>query len=139
MNRTKLIIFTGFAVCIGCGPRSDRLPISGTVTLDGAPLDTGSIRFTSIGTDNVSATGAMIQNGQFNIAAAKGLSPGSYHVQISAPDNSAPAVTVRGPHGEPGIPTQPERIPPEYNVESTKSIEVTADGDNHFEFMIDSR
>jgi hypothetical protein len=125
--------------CAGCGPRSDRLPISGEVILDGVPLDAGSIRFSSAGGEKISATGALIQNGEFNIPADKGLPPGTYHVEITAPDNSAPPVTIRGPQGEPGIPTQPERIPPEYNVESNKSVDVTADGDNHFEFEIISR
>src|SRR4051794_28910528 len=35
------------AFVTGCGPKSDRLALDGTVTLDGKALDDGSIRFSS--------------------------------------------------------------------------------------------
>ena len=125
--------------CAGCGPRSDRLEINGEVTLDGAPLSGGSIRFTSLDTEKIVASGAMVENGKFQIPQEKGLTPGKYHLEINAPDNDAPPIIVRATPGGPGIPTQPERIPPEYNDNSDKKIEVTADGDNHFVFDIVSR
>src|SRR5687768_6501575 len=112
------------ALYAGCGKQSDRLPISGEVTLDGAPLDSGAIRITSIGGEKVLATGAMIENGQFDIPQSKGLPPGTYHLEITAPDNSAPPVLSRGEPGERGVPTQPDRIPPEYNAESQKTVEL---------------
>ena len=129
----------GLLALLGCGPRSDRLAISGSVKLDGTPLDGGSIRFTSLSAEKKLASGAMVQNGEYNIPQEKGLTPGTYHVEISAPDNAAPPIMVRATPGGPGIPTQPERIPPEYNVDSKQTIEVTADGDNHFDFDIVSR
>jgi hypothetical protein len=124
---------------VGCGPHSDRLEISGEVTLDGQPLSGGSIRFTSLDREKVAASGAMVENGQFLIPQEKGLTPGKYHLEINAPDNDAAPIIVRGEPGGPGIPTQPERIPPEYNTSSNKTIEVTADGDNHFVFHIMSQ
>jgi hypothetical protein len=123
----------------GCGPRTDRLPVSGNVTLDGVPLEDGVIRLTSVGTERILASGAMIQNGEFDIPADKGLRPGTYHVEINAPDESAPPMITRQTPGGPGIPTQPDRIPPEFNVDSQNTIEVAADGENHFEFEIVTR
>ena len=38
----------------------------------------------------------------------------------------------------PGFPVAPDRIPPEYNVESNLMVEVTADGENEFEFAVAS-
>lgn len=122
-----------------CGPRSDRLQITGKVSLDGVPLDGGTIRFTSLAGQKLLASGAVVQKGEYRIPAEKGLSPGSYHVEITAPDSSAPRVMVRATPGGPGIPVAPERVPAEYNVDSKKTIEVTADGDNHFVFDILSR
>ena len=58
---------------MGCGPRSDRLEVAGTVTLDGAPLDGGSIRLTSVGGEKLMAAGAMIQKGEYLIPQEKGL------------------------------------------------------------------
>jgi hypothetical protein len=121
----------------GCGSRSDRLAVTGEVKLDGAPLDDGSIRLTSTGSGKLFASGAMIQNGKFQIPQEKGLPPGTYRVEISSPDTSVPPVVYKGAPGEPTLPpTAPERIPPEYNSNSKHSIEVTTDGDNDFKFDI---
>jgi hypothetical protein len=123
----------------GCGRRTDRMKVSGSVTLNGAPLDSGSIRFVSVGREKLMAAGATVLNGEFKIPKEKGLTPGTYHLEINAPDTKAPPVMVYATPGGPGIPTQPERIPAEYNVDSKKTIEVTADGPNHFEFAIIGR
>jgi hypothetical protein len=130
----------GIVLMSGCGPRSDRLEVTGNVKLDGAPLDQGSIRFTSTGTEKLSASGATIANGEFHLPQEKGLPPGAYLVDISSPDTSAPLAVQKSPPGEPALPpTARERIPAEYNSDSKHTIDVTADGDNHFEFDIHSR
>jgi hypothetical protein len=136
---TAIILFAiGLAATTGCGPRTDRLELSGHVTLDGQPLDSGSIRFTSQGSQKLMASGAVITGGEFNIPREKGLPPGTYSVEVSAPDTSAPLVSQPAAPGEPRLPpTAPERIPAEYN--ENRSIEVTVDGDNHFRFDIESR
>ena len=82
------------------------------------------------------ASGAMINNGAYHIPREKGLLPGTYHLEINAPDNAGPPVMARNTPGGPGIPVAAERIPPEYNINSNKTIEVTTDGDNHFVFDI---
>jgi hypothetical protein len=133
------MIVCGLLLAAGCGPRSDRLQVSGTVTLDGAPLEGGSIRFTSVGGDKLMAAGAMIQNGAYLIPKEQGLPPGTYHLEINSPDSDAPPVIVRQTPGGPGIPVAPDRIPPEYNLESDKTIEVTVDGANEFDFNITSQ
>jgi hypothetical protein len=124
---------------VGCGSSSDRLAISGEVTLDGVPLGSGSIRFTSLESQKLLASGAVIQNGRYSIPAKKGLWPGTYRVEMSSPDLAAPPVMVRDTPDSMGIPAAPDRIPPEYNVNSEKTIVVTIDGDNHFVFDIASR
>jgi hypothetical protein len=135
-----LLVAVGFFALGGCGPRSDRLEISGEVKLDGAPLDSGSIRFASTGGEKIFATGAMITNGEYYIPQEKGLPPGTYQLEINAPDTDAPLVVYPSAPGEPRAPpTAPERIPPEYNVNSKHRVEVTEDGDNHFTFEIVSR
>jgi hypothetical protein len=123
----------------GCGPHTDRRAVGGKVTLNGAALDEGEIRFASVGGEKVSASGAHIANGQYQIPQEKGLRPGTYRVEISAPDNSKPAVAYSAPGQPRGPATAPERIPAEYNDKSKKTVEVTADGNNHFEFDITTR
>lgn len=124
---------------VGCGPRSDRQSVSGAVSLNGAPLDNGTIRFTSQGGATLQATGAMVQAGSYLIPAEKGLLPGIYHVEISSPDAKAKPIMAQAYAGGPSIPVAPDRIPPEYNSKSDKTIEVTLDGDNEFDFDIASQ
>lgn len=139
MSRAVVLIVAGVLLAAaGCGPASDRLPISGEVTLDGAPLDSGSIHLTSKGGERLAATGASIVNGEFQIPQEKGLPPGTYFVEISAPDTAAPLVSYQAGPGQPRLPpTAPERVPAAYNANRT--IEVTVDADNHFKFEIDRR
>jgi hypothetical protein len=140
MSATIGVLGIVLAMSTGCGPTSDRLAVSGEVTLDGAPLDQGAIRLTSTGTEKLRASGGIIQNGEFDIPQEKGLPPGTYLVEISAPDLSVPPVVYKGAPGEPALPpTAPERIPPEFNVNSKKTVDVSADSDNHFVFDIKSR
>jgi hypothetical protein len=132
---TSLVI-AGLLPLTGCGPKTDRLAISGKVTLDGQQLDRGSIRFTSEAGQKLLVSGALIKEGQYNIPLEKGLLPGKYRVQITSPDLDAPPVMTPPTDAGPGTPVQPERIPPEYNVKSDKTVEVTTDGDNLFVFEI---
>ena len=134
-----LMTTLGVLFSSGCGPRTDRLPISGRVTLDDMPLDRGSIRFTSLEGEQLLASGALIREGRYNIQRDKGLRPGRYRVQITSPDMEAPPVMAPKTPSGPSFPVPPERIPPEYNVESDKTIDVTANGKNDFVFEIKSR
>jgi hypothetical protein len=140
-NRNSSLLL---AICVsglvGCGPHTDRLPVGGKVSLDGQPLDQGSIRFASSGGGKVVSSGAVIKDGEFQIPREKGLPPGTYHLEVSSPNTKVPPVAYRAAPGEPASPpTAPERIPAEYNVDSKKTVEVAADKDNNFEFDIVSK
>ncbi len=82
--RLKYALTITVVVLSGCGPQSDRLAISGKITLNGAPLDSGSIRFTSVAGQKLFASGAVVENGEFDIPQEKGLPPGTYQLEISA-------------------------------------------------------
>jgi hypothetical protein len=118
----------------GCGPKSDRLAVSGNVSLNGTPLDNGTIRFTWIGSEKLATSGALIQSGAFFVPQEKGLLAGSYQVEINSPDSVAPPILDRPS----GMLMAPERIPAAYNSESKQTIEVSIDGDNEFHFDISS-
>ena len=130
------LVHAAIFVVVGCGPHSGHLAVSGRVTLDGVPLDSGSIRFNSLEGQQLSASGALIEDGQYYVPQEKGLLPGTYRVEMTSPDLAAPPVMVRETPDGPGIPAAPNRIPPEYNIDSQHTVEVTADGDNYFEFEI---
>jgi len=123
-------------VATGCDSPTGRMEVSGEVSFNGTELKRGSIRLTLMGGEKLFSSGAMIRDGKYLIPREKGLWPGKYHVVISAADEDAPKVTVRDSSGRPVAPVAPELIPPEYNINSQESIEVTSEGENHFEFDI---
>ena len=125
-------------VAAGCGGTNplDRKALDGDVTLDGQPLARGSIEFVPTDGGPVSS-GAVIRQGKFAIAEKQGLPPGAYQVRVYSPTRSASPATPeeaieRGDSLEPGI----ERIPPRYNTATQLTAEVTASGENEFQFTL---
>lgn len=116
----------------GCGNSNPlgRQAVTGTITLDGQPLERGTIEFTPQGPGT--ASGATIENGQFFIPADKGLPPGDYLVRISAANDDAEPMDMPGESSK----VAPELIPPEYNTESQQTFTVSTDGENEFSLDI---
>lgn len=143
-----MILVLSFTACllgtVGCGAENKmgRLALSGTITLDGQPLDYGSIEFypEDIQGDStgVSAGGVVSEDGSYSIPEAKGLPPGKYVARIySAFEKSE----TKGPvHLGPGpIVVHKERIPPEFNTQSKQIVEMTVAGPNTFDFNIKTK
>lgn len=118
----------------GCAkqPADGRQSVSGKVTLKGAPLDNGSIQFLPPDAGGA-LSGGVISKGEYSIPAKQGLPVGKYKVFISAAASGASA-TEEMP-GDAG-PEAEELIPPEFNVNSDKTVEVAADKENVFNFDI---
>jgi hypothetical protein len=120
----------------GCSdPYAGRYAVSGTVKLEGQPLDDGSIMFVPLdGQDTRS--GAGITNGEYNLPRQHGLKPGWYLVQLTSGDGKTPAreEDIGGPSSTNIVSV--DRIPPEWNVESKQKKEVTSSGPNQFDFDI---
>lgn len=123
---------------LGCGPKSDRLRIRGVVRLDGAAVERGSIRFTSLDQSSSMSAGAMIRDGEFDIPQQRGLPPGEYRLSISSPDRTGPKVPYSAGPGRPTIMVTRDRVPSGYNTESQHTIELEASKKNYFEFDIAS-
>ena len=128
---SRLAVILLFCGCVGCGNPDGPFAISGTVLLEGQPLEQGSITFSSITAGSRNSTGGAIVNGAYSIAAEDGLAPGTYQVKISAADtsNATPA----------GLPANglafPSLIAPEFN-DANHQVEVTRDGPNVFPFEV---
>lgn len=63
----------------GCGPTP--MAVEGRVTLDGVSLDEAAVLFVPLDAER-KKTGCSIRAGQFSLAAADGLLPGRYRVEI---------------------------------------------------------
>jgi hypothetical protein len=57
---------------VGCSS-DGRMPVSGAVTLDGKPLESGAITFQPVAASAGHNAGEKIENGQFRLSAAHGL------------------------------------------------------------------
>lgn len=115
-----------------------RKEISGTVKLKTEPIDDGTIEFIPLSGNQETKSGAQILKGSYKIPAEFGLLPGKYRVSITAGDGRTRAAA--NPEEPPG-PTganivSKDRVPKEYNIESTQEVEVTDKGPNVFNYDI---
>src|SRR5207244_576719 len=80
MLKHNLPILAIAAIASFCGCGSDplgRRAISGTVNVDGAPLEKGQIRFQPI-EKQATSEGAVVTGGKFSVPREHGLVPGKY-------------------------------------------------------------
>jgi hypothetical protein len=87
--------------CSGCSdPGPKRFPISGTVTLDGQPLDRATLILTPQGPGRAAA--ACIDAGKFELTSLDGPTQGTSHIRInpldpmSADRNDGPNTSRQG-------------------------------------------
>ena len=134
---TCCALLLGLLSAGGCGgPDDPTLPISGTITLNGKPVEHGDIEFGGH-ENNGLRRGAMIVNGKYKTAPMQGLLPGKYTVRIfsvaAGPDDPVPDVMPGEQSYGKGV---YDKIPPEYNMRSKQVVTVTAEGPNEFNFDI---
>ena len=74
------------ASTLGCG--SSELSLAGRTLVDGAPMDSGTIRFDSLDAPvdgkGSKGVGAKVEDGVFRLPAGHGLTPGKYRVSATA-------------------------------------------------------
>jgi hypothetical protein len=122
-----------FLLC-GCSEGNvGRRAISGNVTFQGQPLDYGAIRFEPTDVAKGVGGGAAITQGKYSIPEKLGLPPGAYKVWITASGPAAEAPVDEAPGETPRGMAQ-ERIPPQYNVQTTLVADVPATGETEFNF-----
>ena len=111
----------------GCGGEGTR-PVTGAVTMDGAPLAKVTITFYPVEGGRANSIADTNEQGEYALrytSKAKGAIPGKYQVLISKTKKVASGETV-------------ETIPLRYNSKSELVAEVTNSGDNVFNFNLTS-
>jgi hypothetical protein len=138
---TRLAGFSCLVLCLalgGCGAPSDDLPrqaLSGTVTLNGQPLEVGIIQFQPASDQEPVPAGAEIKDGAYKVPRDQGVTPGNYRVFItSSGSKNQPALTPAESSGEKMPKVMPDLIPEEYNLKTTLTAKVEAGKDNKFDF-----
>jgi hypothetical protein len=129
-SRLFVSLTVGLALAAaGCDRGAALYPVSGSVTLDGAPLPEGDILLVPADT-SIGPEGGQIKDGKYNLKAREG----KVQVQISASK-----IKPGGAKGAGGEPVAEEYIPAKYNVESTLSAEIKSSGENKFDFALESK
>ncbi len=141
MRLSPFLSLTTIAICCflsGCGDKKPvdtgppRIPVSGKVTLDGKPLENGTISFEPKA-EGLRPTGGPIENGTYNVPQEKGGNAGLYLVKISWLKPTGEKVA--NPDAGGGV---KEVIPQKYNVAST--LEETLSPEKHeFNFDLKSK
>lgn len=99
--------------------------VSGTVSLDGRPLEQGGILFKPPA-DRLTPSSGVIEGGEFSLKARAGLS----RVEIRSPKE--------GPNPTNRMSRFVESIPERYNEKSTLTADVIPGASNRFEFRLKS-
>jgi hypothetical protein len=130
MNRVTVSLLLGLLLPVaGCGP--SEAVVSGTVTLDGKPLEEGFIAFRPLPVSaTAEANSGPIQGGTFQVR----VRPGQNRVEITA---TRPATGPRTPLGPPPPPIS--LIPEKYNSKSELTEDIRAGGTNELNFALTSR
>jgi hypothetical protein len=132
------------AAFIGCGSaRSEgpqRVAVSGTVTLDGQPLENGVIRFIPHPDVKGPKASMSVTAGRFEIPETAGPVAGRHRIEIEsddhggiAPDDEAALKEMAA--GKRKL-AKPVKIPAIYNIRSTLERTVQSDSPNEFEFPL---
>lgn len=78
-------------LCTACGSEENgRVPVKGTVTYDGAPVEWGSIALRPTRDTQGPAAGTDIVDGRFAISASEGPATGAYTARITIVEQDAP-------------------------------------------------
>jgi hypothetical protein len=140
-NKRPLLIFLAAMLLLasGCGRGgADRGAVSGTVKLDGKPVEQGSILFTPIEGARGTVAGGEIKNGRYELSSKTGPVVGRNRVDIRAMRKTGKMVPKAfAPPGE-MVPEQVEAIPPRFNLNSELKVEIKS-GDNTADFDVSSQ
>ncbi|MBN72552.1 MAG: hypothetical protein CME32_25140 [Gimesia sp.] len=130
MPAKGLLLLSALLLLVGCGGISDapdRRVVTGTVTLDGAPLEGGVIRFRPLPEGPIAA--GKIRDGKYEVTNKGGVPIGKQRVEIKGAP-ILPADTAGMSLGEIDAATKPAiPVPDKYHKNSELEADIEAGGD----------
>jgi hypothetical protein len=133
-------VFAAFSlgiVALFCGVGGDdpsRIAVTGTVTLDGQPLESGAVRFILKSyADQPHVDVGLIKDGAYATPSSDVLIPGTYQVQIRTDvQESSFKRGTRDASSAPSV--QASRVPARYNDQSVLEVTINRGGTSQFDF-----
>ena len=123
------------AIAVGCSRVPRRFALEGQVTVDGAPLESGSMAWIPTGQTGGPTCGGSITRGRFAIPAPEGAREGQYRVEITASRQSERADSPSLDGMTMGYSVY-QYLPARYNSESELVATVTRGGKNVYTFEL---
>jgi hypothetical protein len=115
-------LLISLALLPGCSGERKLVTVSGTVTLDGEPVESGAILFVPVD-GQAQTTGGEIRHGRYSVQ----VPPGAMKVSLSAPKVVGRKKIYPTPNS-PEMPVTVEALPARYNEQTELTIEVTQRG-----------
>ena len=121
--------------CSQSGP--ERAEVSGTVFLNGQPLESGAIQLIPVEGTRGPSAGAAVINGKYHIPIRQGATVGKNRVELHGSRRTDRK--MQDPTGKPGVLTdeRTEAFPADYNSRSTLVREIK-EGANVLDFRVDT-
>jgi hypothetical protein len=151
MTHTRIALLFRFACLLlllvaGCSKESGpaRFGVSGDVTFDNQPIESGAISFIPVEGTAGPVAGGRIDDGKYQIEPADGPVPGKYRVEIVATRHTGKHVeagiagAVSGPSAMASTEEIQMFIPPQFNKKSILTAEIK-EGDNKANFALDAK
>ena len=121
------------ALLAGCGSSKysgeERFPLEGNVTLDGQPIDLGSISFIPEGEGKGRASGGVITDGKYAVPEEKGANVGTYRVEIHWLKRTGRQ--LRDPESGEMYDERHEALPEKFHTKSELTAEVPLPENRH--------
>jgi hypothetical protein len=122
----------------GCGRGPTQVPVSGTVTFDGEPVQDGEIAFEPRGTGKMQF--GVVTDGKYAIPAKFGLVPGDYVVRITASRSTGQKAEVDSfVTAEDSLEVNEQFLPPKYNSASQLSVTIEPTAEAKHDFALTSK
>lgn len=127
------LVTIGLICATGCGEGEPKAEVSGTVTLDGVPIENGSIQFYPTGKTGQTAGGG-IEKGNYKVEA----SPGEMTVTLNASKSIGKYKAYDTPES-PLLDRIVEVIPSEYNSMSKIKVTLKPGKNENVNFDLESK
>ena len=138
VENLRLLVVLACSGMLGCGALEggpQRAAVIGRVTVDGQPVENGSVQFIPTQGTSGPMAGAVITDGEYSLSKAQGPVVGTNRVQIRGTRKTGR--TSRTHLGE-TIEERVSVVPEQYNTKSTLVREVES-GKNVFDFDLTSK
>ncbi len=129
---TALLLIVALLPLAGCMGRDGRQGVTGTVTVDGQPLESGLINFRPTAGMQANSSGGAIHDGVFKLPADNGLKPGKYIVTIQAFRETGEMID------DPQLGRIARQAPVRFKESDTLEATVTVGQKNRFDFELTS-